>query len=452
MSQLDAERASVAPARVVAFAVIRRVLERGAYADRALPAHAAGLSVRDRALATQLVYGTVQRQATLDHVLDRLSSRSTDRLDPPVLAALRLGLFQLLYLDHVPAHAAVGESVELAKRGGGGGASLVNAVLRRAGREGQTLLAELHDRDPAAAAIAHSVPRWLAEMWFAELGAVGARELLRAVNHPAESSLRANALRCTRAQLLELLPVRAREADELPEGVVVQEAFDAHGSKLFEGGLMMPQSRASMLVSRILDPQPGERVLDLCAAPGAKTTHLAALAGDQGEIVAVERNPGRAVALGRTLDRLGVRSGRIQVADAAERHHDGVARRGGFDRVLVDPPCSGLGTLQSRPDLRWRVRPEAVDELAAAQALILEAGAQALAPGGTLVYSVCTISRTESVAVIEGLLRERPDIAADRLGEQWPAFSPGLRSPHLQLLPHRHGTDGFFIARLRRRT
>ena len=185
-----------------------------------------------------------------------------------------------------------------------------------------------------------------------------------------------------------------------------------------------------MLVSRILGPRPEERVLDLCAAPGGKTTHLAALMGNAGEVVAVELHPGKAAALERTVARMRTSCVRVEVGDAAVPRTDGP-----FDRILVDPPCSGLGTLQSRPDLRWRRHPESIAELAALQARILVAGAQALAPGGALVYSVCTVSRAESEDVVDAFLREHGDFMVER---------------RIQLVPHRDGTDGFYIARLGR--
>jgi 16S rRNA (cytosine967-C5)-methyltransferase len=200
-----------------------------------------------------------------------------------------------------------------------------------------------------------------------------------------------------------------------------------------------------MLVSRVLAPAPGERVLDLCAAPGGKTTHLAALMVDQGELVAVERHPGRASALVRTCARL--RAGRVEVrvGDAAQPPVAGT-----FDKVLVDPPCSGLGTIQSRPDIRWRASPESIVELSDQQARILAAGAELTAPGGALVYSVCTVSRVEGQDVIDRFLREHPEWSADDLGRAFAPHSHPTGSPSLQLLGHRDGTDGFFIARLRR--
>ncbi len=434
---------TVSPARACAFAVVRRVFEQGAYADRALQSEAAGLERRDRALAMTLAYGTVQRRATLDHVIERLSNRSTSELDPPVLAALRLGVLQLLLLDGIAEHAAVHESVELAKSGGRGGAGLVNAVLRRATREGRPILDALSDATPAGAATLHSVPAWLAELWWRELGPDEARALLRRINRPAESALRVNSLAASVDDVVAELGVASRPAPHLPEGLILEEPFDVHGSPLWARGAVMPQSRGSMLVGRVVGARPGERVLDLCAAPGAKTTQLAALMADEGELTAIERHPGRARALERTLARMRVASATVVVGDAEDR----AGAHGSYDRVLVDPPCSGLGTLQSRPDLRWRTGPERIADLAALQSRILRAGAAATRPGGTLVYSVCTISRAEGREVVETFLAEHPEFTADALGD--PADGPG-RDPWLSLLPHRDGTDGFFIARLRR--
>ncbi|MFL5828687.1 MAG: 16S rRNA (cytosine(967)-C(5))-methyltransferase RsmB [Solirubrobacteraceae bacterium] len=431
MSSLSA--ASVTPARRVAFVVLRRVFEQGAFADRALHAEAADLDPRERAFATALTYGAVQRRGTLDHLIGRWSSRPLPKLDPPVVAALRLGLFQLLFMDGVATHAAVNESVELVKREGKGGAQLVNALLRRATREGADWLAGLSDADPASAALLHSVPDWLAELWWRELGETEARALLGGVNEPAESALRVNPLVASAQEVLDALPVAARRADAPPEAIVLDGSFDAFSSGLFARGAIMPQSRGSMTVARALSPTPGARVLDLCAAPGGKTTHLAALMRDEGEVVAVDRHPGRAAALERTCERMHTGCVRVLVADAAEL--PGATES--FSFVLVDPPCSGLGTLQSRPDLRWRVRPESIMELGALQARILTAGAAALAPGGALVYSVCTISRAEGDGVIDAFLSSNPEFVA---------------TERRQLLPHRDGTDGFFIARLHRRT
>jgi 16S rRNA (cytosine967-C5)-methyltransferase len=442
--------ATVAPARRCAYTVLRRVFEQGAYADRALAAEAAQLDPRDRALAMRLAYGAVQRKGTLDHLIERLAARPASALDPPLLAALRLGLYELLYLRGAPDYAVVADAVELAKtktppaRAGHG---LVNAVLRRAAREQpDALLATLADDTPQHAAIKHSHPEWIARLWWESLGPEQARALMAADNEPSEVALRANTLVTDAAALAGELPVRTHRDPAIPEALVLDEPFDAHGSPLWRQGAFHAQSRAAMLVARVLAPAPGERVLDLCAAPGGKTTHLAALMRGRGEVLAVERNPRRAGALVRTAQRLHAANVRVEVADAELERPEGPA----FDRVLVDPPCSGLGTLQARADLRWRVTPEAIDEMAGIQARILAAGAGAVRPGGVLVYSTCTISPTENERLIAAFLDSHPEFGLDDLagtaGAQAAAGAPGM----LQTLPHRDRTAGFFIARLRR--
>jgi len=391
--------AQVSPARRAAYAVVRRVLTEGAWADRALHGEARDLDARDRAFAKQLAFGTVQRRLTLDHLI---AERTTGRLEPGVRAALQLGLYQLLFLDRVAAHAAIAEAVELAKPSPGH--RVVNAVLRRVQREGADLPS---DATPAGAAVRHSHPEWIVRLWWDLLGADEARALLAADNEPAELALRVN-------------PLVAHDLSDIPgrtEGhtIVVDGPFDALAHPGYAAGAFTPQSRASQLVAPLLDPRPGERVLDLCAAPGGKTTHLAALMGDEGEIVAVEKHPGRARALEVTARRMRASSVRVVVGDAtAFRDADG------FDRVLLDPPCSGLGTLRSHPDLRFRVTPRAVALLAAGQDALLAAARRALRPGGRLVYSVCTISPAE-----------------ERL-----AAADAVRT-----YPHKDGTDGFYIAR-----
>jgi 16S rRNA (cytosine967-C5)-methyltransferase len=425
--------------------VVRRVFEHGAYADRALASEAAGLDQRDRALATRIAYGTVQRRDTLDQIASQLVRRPLATLEPVVLAAVRIGLFQILYMDGIPAHAAVDDTVELAKRYSRAGTGFVNAVLRRAVQRGPRLLQKLSDRDPAAAAVMHSVPLWLAELWWRELGEDAARSLLRRVNEPPESALRVNSLLASVEEVGAELPGGWRAAPGLPEGLVLEGPFDLQGSELWRRGAVMGQSRGSMLVGRLLAPAPGARVLDLCAAPGAKTTHLAALMEDRGEIVAVERHPGRAAALEQTCRRMRAEIVGVRVRDGAELGLDGV-----FDHVLLDPPCSGLGTLQSRPDRRWRASPEAIVELAGLQGRLLEAAAAATRPGGALVYSVCTISRREGEDVIARFLGANSGWEVEDLGAEHPGLGYHRDGRYLQLLPDRDGTDGFFIARLRK--
>ena len=424
-------RSEPTPARRAAYAVVHRVFEEGAYADRALHGEARGLEPRERALAQQLAFGTVQRTRTLDHVIERLA-RPPQRLDAPTRTALRLGLFQLLFLDGVAEYAAVTESVELARAAQSGGHGLVNAVRRRATREGRALVDGLPEATAHETALRHSLPDWIATLWWEAYGPDTARALMAAANEPAEHALRANTLVGDREALARRLPVPSHPAPdpELPEGLVVEGPFDAHGSPLWTEGLFMPQSRGAMLVGALLAPRPGDRVLDLCAAPGGKTTHLTALMSGEGEVVAVERHPGRARALERTAARLRATPPvRVQVADAAR---DGLGAS--YDRVLVDPPCSGLGTLRHRPDVRWRASPEAARGLVAQQTAILSAGAAALRPGGTLAYAVCTLNPAEGDGPVEALTAHRPELEVVHRRTVW---------------PHRDATDGFSISLLR---
>jgi 16S rRNA (cytosine967-C5)-methyltransferase len=388
------------PARRAAYAVVRRVFEQGAYADRALQGESRGLEPRDRALAKQLAFGTVQRQGTLAWIAARHVRRG---LDPAVAAALWLGLYELLYL-RTPGRAAIAEAVELAKPSPGH--RLVNAVLRRVQREGAELPS---DADPAGAAIRHSHPEWLVRLWWDQLGAEETRALLAADNEPAERALRVNALVDAEAAGVQLPPGR-REG----EALVLDGPLDLVAAEAWRTGAVVAQSRASQRVARMVAPRPGDRVLDLCAAPGGKTTHLAALMGDAGEVVAVERHAGRARALRATCERL--RATCVTVVEADAR---GFRAERPFDRVLLDPPCSGLGTLRSHPDLRWRMTPAAIEALVAVQDALLATARAAVRPGGRLVYSTCTINAAE-----------------ERL--------PGPERE--QTLPHRDGTDGFYLA------
>jgi 16S rRNA (cytosine967-C5)-methyltransferase len=267
-------------------------------------------------------------------------------------------------------------------------------------------------------------------------------------NEPGETALRANTLLTDATTLAGELPVATHTDPDIPEALVLDGPLDVHASQAWRRGAFVAQSRAAMLVSRVLAPEPGETVLDLCAAPGGKTTHLAALMNGTGRVVAVERDRRRAGALLRTAQRLRARNVRVELADAAQpRSQSGV-----FDRVLVDPPCSGLGTLQARADLRWRMTAARLPELERTQARILAAGAQSLRPGGVLVYSTCTISPTENEHRIAAFLDTHHDFALDDLSVELPALRhPSSRAAETVLtLPHRDRTAGFFIARLRR--
>ena len=429
-----------APARQAAFSALRRVFEDGAYAPQALNAATESLDGRDRALARRLVFGAVQRRLALDTVITKLARRPVEQIDAPLLAALRLGCYELIYSDGAPAYATVDDAVRLARAARPRGAGLVNAVLRRAVSEGPAILAGYSDETPSGAAVVHSHPLWIVELFWKELGAEQARRTLAAANLPGELALRANTTLTDADALASELGAKTHRDPLIPEALVVDAPLDVHATAAWQQGRCTAQSRAAMLPARALAPRPGERVLDLCAAPGGKTTHLAALMGGEGEVVAVEQNAARAERLAATAARMGFNNVAVRVADARNFSD------GSFDRVLADPPCSGLGTLQFRPDLRWRITPGDIAALASVQRAVLDAATGALRPGGVLVYSTCTIGPDENERMIEDLLASRRGLAPIDIAGVYPPAAGSAIDGTLQTLPGRDATAGFFIA------
>jgi len=399
----------VSAARRAAYEVVLRVFEDEAYADRAFGRAAEGLDSRDRALAQQIAFGTVERSRTLDHGIEALGRRPVRKLDPPVRAALRVGAYQLAFLDGVPPRAAVNESVELVRAAGLERAvAFTNAVMRRCA-EGLRPLVEALPEGP----LKHSYPDWIYEVWGRDWGEEEALALMRAQNEAAET-----VVRLVRGEI-------EGEPTDVPGAYRVERVDE----QALAEGRIWPQSRGSILAGLAVASRAGERVLDLCAAPGGKATQLA------GEIVAVEKHPGRARELEENCRLLGADNVTVLNADALALP----AGLAGFDHALVDAPCSGLGVLNQRPDLRWRAKP--LPEL---QLALIEAAAARVKQGGSLVYSVCTMNADENEAVVDASGFEPGD-----LGAEWPAFRHPKHPEFLLTLPHRHGTAGFFVARLK---
>jgi len=398
---------AVSPARRAAYEVLLRVFEQDAYADRVFRTAARDLDERERAFAQRLAYGAVQRVRTLDHAIDTLGKRPTRKLDPPVRAALRLGAYQLGYTETAP-HAAANESVELVRRARLERAvPFTNAVMRRLTEGIEQLLASLPE-----GALKESYPDWIAESFERDLGSDDALALMRAMNEPLETVVR----------LIDGDP--PGEATDVPGAYRVQRVDDL----AVASGRIWPQSRGSQLAGLAVGSRDGERVLDVCAAPGGKAGQL------RGDVTAVEIDPGRARELRENLAAMRATNVTVVAADGTSLPSD----LGGFDRALVDAPCSGLGVLAQRPDLRWRATP--LPEL---QLALVRSAAERVKPGGTLVYSVCTTTSEETVAVVEASgLRVLP------LGDEWPQFAHPRDPRFLLTLPHVHGTSGFFVSRL----
>ena len=436
-------------AREAALHHLLAIEEGGSYANLVTARGQSALSDADRRLANELTQGVTRRRGTLDWTLGQLLKDPLDKLTPAIRNILRLGAYQLLFLTKVPPSAAVNESVKLAHRYGHAGvAKLVNGVLRNLDRRRAKLEPPRFADDPVAAMThRYSLPAWLAERWVERMGgeaeALGAWSLV-----PPKLALRVNTLRATVEQVeaaLTAAGVAFERSTVVPEGLCLQEAVDVTALPGYHEGWWYVQDEGAMLISRCVDPQPGETVIDVGAAPGGKTTHLAQLMENRGAIMAVDSHAGRLLLLKENCERLGV-----EIVTLVERSGADLADLPQADRILLDVPCSGLGVLPRKPDVRWRQTPEGIAGLTQTQDALLDAATTRLKPGGRLVYSTCTISREENQDRIERFLKTHPDFSLGDLAPHLPApwRTDIEKSGMIQLIPPRHGVDGFFIALL----
>jgi 16S rRNA (cytosine967-C5)-methyltransferase len=440
-------------ARGLALEVLVRTETTDAWADRLLEAltDRAGLDPRDRGLATELALGTLRWQRRLDWTLARASRRPLEELAPWVRALLRLTAYQLAFLDRIPPWAAVHEAVELAKRRRSAGATaFVNGVLRALASEPRPWPAPTAADPIEALALRASHPTWLVERWWTRYGPDEAEALALAMNEAPPVVVRTNTLRVEASQVaagFQAAGVGTMPTRFAPEGFALERAGDLRRLAPLSDGSAVVQDEAAILVGHALAPLPGETVADVCAAPGTKTTHLAALMANQGRVIAADPNAARLELLRAACARLGVTIVESRVADARV-----LAGALGpmCDRVLVDAPCSNLGVLRRNPDGKWRRRPADLPMLASAQAAILEAAAELVRPGGVLVYATCSLEPEENEAVVAGLRARRPEFVPDPLPPAVPAACRAAPDV-LRMTPHRHGSDGFTAHRLRRR-
>ncbi|WP_025701063.1 16S rRNA (cytosine(967)-C(5))-methyltransferase RsmB, partial [Paenibacillus forsythiae] len=415
----------------------------------------AALSREDAGLATELVYGTISRLNTLEYVLKGFVSKGLDKLQPWVRSLLSLSLYQIMYLDRIPPHAAVNEAVNLAKRRGHQGISgMVNGVLRSVLRAGPLPVIPQDISWEERTALLHSHPLWMIERWRDEFGAEAAEAICKANNEPPAVSVRVNTTMTSRERLLdELLAqgINARPSELSPYGIVARGAGNLALSSWYRDGLLSIQDESSMLVAEAVSPQPGMKVLDCCAAPGGKTTHMGELMKDQGSIYANELHQHKAALISDQAGRLGLECIDTLSGDALE-----LGRKfapGSFDRILLDAPCSGLGVIRRKPDLKWVKQPEDAAAIARLQSGLLDSAAALLKPGGLLVYSTCTMDRMENGDIISSFLERSGEFAAatfasplwKRLGDTALASGQGM-----QILPQHYGSDGFYIAILER--
>ncbi len=419
----------------------------------------AALSRPDAGLATELVYGTIQRLNTIDHALSGRVKGWPKKVEPWVRALLRLSYYQLRWLDRVPAHAAVAEAVNIAKRRGHAGiAGLVNGVLRGIIREGINPPLPSNLSPAERISLEHSHPEWLVQRWIEAYGEETTEKICAANNEPPHASARVNPLKASRDELLAAMNesgLTVQPSRLSAQGIVAERAGNLVHTDWYNNGSLTIQDESSMLVAAVANPQPGMTVLDCCAAPGGKSTHLAELLRNKGKVLANDVHFHKEALIQQQADRLGLSCVETMVSDALElpdRLH-----AGSFDVVLLDAPCSGLGVIRRKPEIKWNKTPEDVASLAELQDRLLNRVQSLVKPGGTLVYSTCTIAPEENERTIEHFLRDHPSFELDA---NWPkevleplqanGYVPESFDGALQLLPHMFGSDGFFIARMRR--
>jgi 16S rRNA (cytosine967-C5)-methyltransferase len=433
-----------------ALKAITAVLEEGAYSNLALRQALRGASVTDAAFIKQLVYGTLTYCQSLDYLLEQWLTRPLASLKPPIRNLLRLGLYQIVYLQ-VPNHAAVDESVQLAhKVGHKGVAGLVNAVLRRAVRSRDALPWPQTGSASFDLSIRYSFPEWMVTRWLKRFSREETEAFCSAQNSAPGTDLRVNSLRETARNLL--LEFAGEGIGVEPHPLVANslhvESASIPNVQALRAGRCTVQGAASTLVGQVVDPRLGQLVYDVCAAPGGKALHLAELMQDQGRVIALDVHEKRLGLVKVAAERLQIRTVETHCVDATQL--DTLIWEPAA-RVLVDAPCSGLGVIRRKPDIRWHRSSDDIAELAALQLRILSQAANLVQPGGTLVYSVCSTEPEETTEVITAFLQQHqsfyPSLWPEQLRSQW---EPELERCSLFTYPHRHALDGFFICRLER--
>lgn len=435
-------------ARETALRALIAFRREGAWPEQYLKKAGTELSPEEAGLASTLTYGVLENRAYLDFLLDAFGSRPVGKLTPQVLDALRLGTYQLVFLDRIPASAAVNETVRQVRAcGNSGAAGYANAVLRAISRALPDGLPPIPRDDLLTyLTIRYNHPRWFVGKMRKRLGDEGCEALLAADNETPPVTARVNTLKTTREELLPRLwgeGIPAREHPWLPQAVTLDSAKLLLRSSALEKGLIYIQDTASQLCAEALDPREGEQILDLCAAPGGKTLLCAQKMGGRGTIVSMDLHPHRVELIEKNAARYGAECVRPMVGDASKRMDPFLGR---FDAVLCDVPCSGMGVIRKKPDVRYKDG-DAVKALPAVQSAILENAAAYLKQGGRLVYSTCTVLREENEAVVSAFLERHPEFSREEF--DLPGVGP-VPEGEITLWPHVHGTDGFFIAKLRK--
>lgn len=435
-------------ARQLAYDVLIDIQQNGAYANLALDKALlrSKLNKSDRRLATELVYGCTKMQLHLDQIIK--SYCDLKKVDKKTLQLLRMAVYQMTYLEKIPDHAIINETVELSKKVGLHSDKFINGVLRSMLREEKPIKwPDKRKQRNQYIAKWYSFPQWLIDGWVKEYGFADTERLCEYFNNPAQTWIRVNTLKTTAEEIksvFEHLNIEYVQHPALPEAFCLKSLQKIKQSSLFKQGKIIVQDLSAMLPALVLNPSKGNQVLDMCAAPGGKTTYLSAIMNNSGSIMACDLHPHRVELIEHNVKRLGVENVRCYAGDATALPDDCYVR---FDAVLLDAPCSGLGVLNRRADLRWRIRKSSLPEIEQLQEQLLDAACHYLKPQGTLVYSTCTLNKNENEYQIKRFLEKHPNfecVPFECLGET-------CESGQKTIYPYIDQTDGFFIAKLVRK-
>jgi len=411
------------------------------------------LDSRDRALVTELVYGTIQRLNTIDYIVNFfLKKRSLETLDSWIRQLLRITVYQIRFLSKIPERAAVFEAVEIAKSWGHQGvASFINGVMRNILRSPDTpAISDKEKNIIDYTSLTYSLPNWLVNKWFDQFGEDTVERYLHNINEPPRFTVRHNRLRSNKQEFEQLLTNSNQvweNSSHIDCAYYLKEVGDISKSKLFNEGYYTIQDESSMFVAKVLDPFPKAAILDACAAPGGKTTHLAELQGDKGYIIANELYPHKLLLIQSLAEKLGINSINLQTGDFMNFNSDLL-----FDYVLLDAPCSGLGVIQRKPEIKWRMNEQSIKSLIQTQKKLIRHAAKFIKPGGSLVYSTCTINKEENEDLIEGFLAEYTEFHGNDIRKAIPELLHEYMENQysIQILPNYMNSDGFYIAKLTR--
>ncbi len=417
-------------ARAVAFGILKNIFENKAYSSAAIDRHLkeSGLDSRDRAFVTNIVYGTLTHLKYLDYQIAAYSKTGLKKLSLNVLIILRISVYQIKFMDKVPESAAVNEGVKLAKKQAYKSAGFVNAILRSYLREGEKLPPEKKVTEHLA--VKYSFPEYMVSMWRGQFGEEKCESLLEALNQPPALSVRVN---LTKTTVDDFIKNAGGKAGEVPSCVILPPMGAVSEIYGFEEGLFMVQDTAAQRVAYTMEPKKGHRVLDMCAAPGGKTTHIAEMVGEEGEVVAWDKYEHKIELINENAKRLGLENIKAYVHDGKDKDESLFEK---FDAVLLDAPCSGLGIIKKKPEIKWERKKEDIAEIIKEQKELIDTAAFYVKAGGTLLYSTCTLNKEENEEVVEDFLEKHTDFS--------------LCGDMANIFPSR-GEDGFFIAKLERK-